>query len=153
MKKFILLISFIFAGCLIQMLSAQDMSTSMISVLEEGNTRLQRIENNSDNSVVHIEFEFMKDNGYYGMVYQRLYSHHTYKIVAFGDPERFSDLDLYVDQLVDDEWKEIEGDTSASKDGLVTFKPAATEFYRLRIYGKKLLSDYTSGYYGIIIYY
>jgi len=131
---------------------AQTPTSSMIPVLEEAKSKLLQIEGTSS-KLVHIEFEYMKDNKYYGMTYQKLYTHHTYKIVAFGDPQRFANIDVYVDQYVNNEWQQIAGDSSSSREGYISIQPPTNDYVRIRIDGNKLYSDYTDGYYGIIIYY
>lgn len=123
--------------------------SSMLPILDEGNAKIEELENNN-NTIVHMEYDIVfKDNN--KSIYRTLYNTRTYYFYAFAS-DRISDLDMELYQKIDDEWEKIKTDATASAHSFISFTPEVTGKYGLLIKGYEFVDDYTASHYGLIIY-
>lgn len=129
--------------------SQQDLS--IIPVLEKVEPLIENLE---DDFIVinRIEFDLIfEDATKYAPV--KMYPGKTYQIIAYGEQDRISDLDIKLFQKIDDEWKVVKVGNSEGNVVVLEFTPDTFDFFEIQIKAPGWIPPYNAGRYCILVCY
>lgn len=99
--------------------------------------------------VVRLEYDLVRDSK---NSFRVLSPNYTYGVIAFGDVNRFEDVDLVVYKS-DGEggWEKVGADTDKTNEAVVKIEPDESAEYRFEVKAVKFKDDNTIGNYCLII--
>lgn len=120
---------------------------SIVPIIGQSSDYVKLIEDKYKQQIVNIEYDVIQDDR---EIYRELYKDILYGIIIYGD-NNVKDLDLFVSQIVDDDWKIVAQDDQTQGMVMLYFTPTEDAIYKLKITAKLYNPD-NFGFYGVIIF-
>ncbi len=145
MKKTLLTL----AVAMISLFASAQSETTMLDILETGQTLCKYLENDKDKEIVHIEYDIIRTTKSMTRV---LTSDYTYSIVVFGD-RRVKDIDvsLYKWSEESNSWILLKKDEDEDDIAIVEVSPKTNGEYKVEIKVYSFNDGYEAAHYGLII--
>lgn len=99
--------------------------------------------------IVRMEYDILSTEK---ATYRMLYPDYEYGIIAFGDQNRYADVDLII-YVSDGEggWEKVASDTEDSNEAIIKITPTEEAEYKFVVKASKYLEDWTVGNYCLIV--